>query len=271
MAALDPAECTELIENLTAISVSAALAVRQASKNANMRLKTDGSPVTAADEAAEATIRAGVARLVPPFPMISEERAERDTPSGDGSSVILVDPLDGTRDFVAGRDEYTINIALVTDGMPVLGVITAPALGLIWRGVVGRGAERMELGSDGKVSRSLTIHTRRAPERELVTMVSRSHIEARTQAYLGGLAHVTVVPCGSALKFCRVAEGSADHYPRLAPTRDWDVAAGHAILEAAGGCVIAPDGGRLVYGSLGLRIPGFLAWGEPQLAARIMG
>jgi 3'(2'), 5'-bisphosphate nucleotidase len=271
VAALDPAGYADLIENLTAISVSGALAIRQASQDANTRLKADGSPVTAADEAAEAVIRDGVARLMPPIPMISEERAERDQPLAGGASVILVDPLDGTRDFIAGRDEYTINIALVTGGIPVLGVITAPALGLIWRGIVGRGSERLEFDDDGKVSQARTIHTQSAPEGKLVVVVSRSHIETRTRAYLDGLADATVVPCGSAVKFCRIAEGGADHYPRLAPTRDWDVAAGHAILEAAGGCVVAPDGGRIVYGSPELRIPGFLAWGEPKCATRIRG
>jgi 3'(2'), 5'-bisphosphate nucleotidase len=251
----------------TAISAAAALAILAAAADRGVHIKTDGSPVTAADEAAETVIRDGLERLVPSLPVISEERAERERPSAKGTSIILVDPLDGTRDFIAGRDEYTVNIALVTDGVPIVGVITAPALGLMWRGIAGRGSERMELTSDGKTSPPRAIHTRRfAAERDLDIMVSRSHLEARTQAYVAGLPRANLIPCGSSVKFCRLAEGAADLYPRLAPTHDWDIAAGHAILEAAGGSVIAPDGNRLVYGSSELLIPDFLAWADPARA-----
>ena len=270
MPALDQAAGDELMHALTAVSVAAALAIRHSSGNGRVRIKADGSPVTSADEASEAVIRRELERLAPAFPIISEEQAERDKPSVRGGSVILVDPLDGTRDYIAARDEYTVNIALVTDGVPALGVIAAPALGLIWRGIVGRGAERLEFANDGKALPPRPIHTRRAAENLIVT-VSRSHLEQRTQAYLDGLAQAKVIRCGSAVKFCRIAEGVADHYPRLAPTRDWDVAAGHAILAAAGGSVIAPDGGDLVYGTPDLRIPGFLAWGDAKRAARITG
>lgn len=252
-----------LLEALTEISAAAAMAVLRVSVNREVRTKADGSPVTAADEAAEAVICEGLARVSPGLPVISEERAEQAKPITGGRSVVLVDPLDGTRDYIAGRDEYTINIALVTDGVPVLGVITAPALGLVWRGIVGRGAERLEFAGDGQTAPPRPIHVRQAPDRDLTVMVSRSHLDARTKAYLAGLSPVQLIPCGSALKFCRLAEGAADHYPRLAPTRDWDVAAGHAILEAAGGRVIAPDGELLAYGTPELKIPGFLAWGDP--------
>jgi 3'(2'), 5'-bisphosphate nucleotidase len=219
----------------------------------------------------EAVIRDGLRRLAPAIPVISEEQVDHDQPRIERGSVLLVDPLDGTRDFIAGRDEYTINIAIVTDGTPMLGVITAPALGLLWRGIAGRGAERLEFGHDGKVARPHAIHTRRPAPRELIVMVSRSHLEARTQAYVDRLPQPKLIPCGSAVKFCRVAEGTADHYPRLAPTRDWDVAAGHAILNAAGGSVIAPDGGLLGYGTKELKISGFLAWGDPKAQRSVMG
>ncbi len=256
----DFAAGADLMDVLTTISMSAAAAIRRCGTG-DVRIKADGSPVTAADEAAEAVIHDGLASLGPALPVISEERAEREKPTVKSASYFLVDPLDGTREFIAGRDEYTINIGLVADGMPILGVITSPALGSIWRGIVGRGAERLEFSS-AKVSPPQAIHTRPRPEGELRVMVSRSHLDARTRAYLDGLPRMQRVASGSAIKFCRLAEGAADLYPRLAPTRDWDVAAGHAILAAAGGSVVAPDGAALIYGSPGLRIPAFIAWGD---------
>jgi 3'(2'), 5'-bisphosphate nucleotidase len=263
---LNAAACAELMEALTPICAGAALAILEAPRG-SARIKADGSPVTAADEAADAVIKAGLDRLAPQLPVISEENAGPNRPAFAGASVILVDPLDGTRDFIARRDEYTINIALVTDGLPVLGVMAAPALGLIWRGIAGRGAERMEFSRDGETSPPRPIATRRFAAEAPSIMVSRSHLDARTQTYVGALPGATLIPCGSALKFCRLAEGAADLYPRLAPTHDWDTAAGHAILTAAGGAVTAPDGGPVVYGTPKLLIPAFLAWGDPTRAS----
>jgi 3'(2'), 5'-bisphosphate nucleotidase len=252
-----------LLDGLTGISVAAALAILRLRATDGLRTKADDSPVTAADEAAEATIRDGLARLAPDFPVVSEEEDERDRPAVTGGRLILVDPLDGTRDFIAGRDEYTINIGVLNDGEPVLGVIAAPALGLIWRGVVGVGAERMEFDRDGTLAPPTAIRARKYVAERCTVMVSRSHLDARTTDYLAGLPHAKLLRSGSAVKFCRLAEGSADIYPRLAPTCDWDVAAGHAILKAAGGVVAAPDGNPIVYGTAERRIPGFLAWGDP--------
>jgi 3'(2'), 5'-bisphosphate nucleotidase len=251
-----------LTGELTAISVAAADAIRRSHwQGEGVRIKADESPVTAADEAAEAVIRDRLARLDPLTPVISEERAEREPPTLRGASFFLVDPLDGTREFIAGRGEYTVNIGLVCDGAPILGVIAAPALGLIWRGIVGRGAERLEFAA-GKTSQPQAIRTRARPEHALRVMVSRSHLDARTQAYVDGVPGAELVRCGSSVKFCRLAEGAADLYPRFGPTRDWDVAAGHAILAAAGGGVCAPGGAPLAYGTPQLRIPAFLAWGD---------
>ena len=268
MPTLDTAACAGLMDALTALSASAANAIGEAAANGQVRQKADGSPVTAADEAAEAVICEGLARVAPAVPIISEEQAagaRPQPPTCAGASYFLVDPLDGTREFVAGRDEYTINIALVSGGAPILGIITAPARGLTWRGIVGRGAERIAL-ADGKSSPPSLIHTRPRAEREIVIMVSRSHLEARTRAYVEGFPQAKLVQCGSSVKFCRLAEGSADLYPRLAPTRDWDIAAGHAILKAAGGHVTAPDGSPLIYGSADLSIPAFVASGDPITA-----
>jgi 3'(2'), 5'-bisphosphate nucleotidase len=246
------------MEALTALSISAAAAIQAAAGTAEVRLKADGSPVTTADEAADALIRAGLRELAPSLPVISEESGPRPRLGGGDDSYFLVDPLDGTREFVAGRDEYTVNIALMRGGEPILGIITAPAFGLIWRGVVGRGAERIAFAAE-QSSSPCAIHARKNPEGELVILASRSHLEARTRAYLDRFPEAEVMQCGSSIKFCRLAEGVADLYPRLSPTHDWDIAAGHGILKAAGGDVRAPDGSPVVYGSTELLIPAFIA------------
>ena len=267
MPTLDAAACAAFLDELTGITMQAAAAILDFATDAGVRSKADGSPVTAADEAAEAIICDGLKRLAPDVPVISEEHAAREKPKPiAGGSYFLVDPLDGTREFIAGRDEYTVNIALMTDGAPLLGIICAPALGIFWRGVVGRGADRILAADTGM---PISIHTRRRPESETVVMVSRSHLEARTKSYVDGLPGTKLVQSGSSIKFCRLAEGFADLYPRLAPTHDWDIAAGHAILKAAGGSVTAPDGRALVYGTDALLIPAFLAWGDPAHAAPI--
>ncbi len=265
MPILDAAACAELLDALTAIIAEAARLVCTFKAGDNVRRKADGSPVTAADEAAEAAIRESLTRLVPVLPIVSEEQRQRPTIDAT-TSYFLVDPLDGTREFIAGRGEYAINIALMTRGAPILGIIAAPALELIWRGIVGRGAERIALSADGKQSAPSTIHTRKPPQRGGIALVSRSHLDERSKAYLDNFPQMQRIACGSAQKFCRIAEGSADLYPRLAPTHDWDVAAGQAIVEAAGGWVVAADGAPIRYGTTELIIPGFIASGNPDAA-----
>jgi len=266
---LDPADYPDALNALTQISIAAAGAIR-GKLGGTVRTKADGSPVTSADEAAEAVIADGLARLGGSFPIVSEESAESTTLPAKSDRYYLVDPLDGTKEFIAGRDEYTVNIALLSEGFPVLGVITAPALGLIWRGIVGRGAERLEFVAE-KALPPQPIHSRSVPAGECIVMVSRSHLDAPTEAYLHRLPHVRRIGCGSSLKFCRLAEGAADHYPRLGPTMDWDIAAGHAILVAAGGIVTGLDGSALQYGTPDLRIPSFLAWGNPAGGEKKLG
>jgi 3'(2'), 5'-bisphosphate nucleotidase len=254
--------CEALMEELTVIAARAAAAIRQCGA-ASLRHKADGSPVTAADHAAEAVILQDLKRLAPGIPIVSEERSTEDqahaaTPRD--ATYFLVDPLDGTREFIAGRDEFTVNIALINLGAPLIGVIAAPAADVVWRGIVGRRAERMTLIDQ---SGRTVIRTRpRSPHP--VIMISRSHLDSSTKAYLASLAQASSVTCGSSIKFCRVAEGSADLYPRLAPTHDWDVAAGHALVLAAGGDVRAVDGAPLVYGTLKRLIPNFIARGNPR-------
>jgi 3'(2'), 5'-bisphosphate nucleotidase len=265
----DAAACDNLVDEITKITAHAAETILDIAKKPDVRSKADGSPVTSADLAAEAIICDGLRRLAAGVPVISEEHAARDKPAFRGGSYFLVDPLDGTREFIAGRDEYTVNIALMTDGAPLFGIICAPALGDLWRGIVGRRAERISLAS--LTDPPIQIHTRPRPKSEAVVMVSRSHLEARTKSYVDGLPRTKLVQSGSSIKFCRLAEGSADLYPRLAPTHDWDIAAGHAIVKAAGGGVTAPDGTPLVYGTNDLLIPAFLAWGDPANAVLVKG
>jgi 3'(2'), 5'-bisphosphate nucleotidase len=258
---LDAAACAELMDALTEIAARASEAILQVAGNVDVRNKDDGSPVTAADEAAEAVICDGLKRLAPSVPVISEEQASHERPQlGPSGSYFLVDPLDGTKEFISGRDEYTVNIAIVTNGTPILGIVTAPAAGIAWRGIVGRGAERLPIAG-GNIAPG-PIHARRCPGDELLVMVSRSHLEERTKTFIEKFPKAKLVQCGSSVKFCRLAEGAADLYARLAPTHDWDIAAGHAVLAAAGGKTTAPDGSAVTYGSAKLLVPAFLAWGD---------
>jgi 3'(2'), 5'-bisphosphate nucleotidase len=262
MARLDAAESAELMQALTEISVHAALVIREAGRGGVQR-KADGSPVTTADLASEAAIRDGLLRVAPSLPIVSEEQAGPERPLPRDAAYFLVDPLDGTREFIGGQDEYAVNIALMTGGAPILGIIAGPALGLVWRGIVGRSAERIAFAADGSCAAPERVHARPRPHNGLSVLVSRSHLDPRTQAYLDSLPNPRTVGCGSAVKFCRIADGSADLYPRLAPTRDWDIAAGHALVEAAGGRVRAPDGTPVVYGTPERLIPGFIASADP--------
>ena len=259
-----------LMDALTASVVRASAAILAIAPGAlATRHKTDASPVTAADEASQAVLLTDLAELLPALPVVSEE-AVSDRTAPPGTDFILVDPLDGTREFVEGRPEYTVNVALVRDRTPVVGFVAAPALGLLWRGVVGHGAERLRFAPDRTAAVEATaIRARAAPER-LVIALSRSHLDPDTAAVAEQLPIAERLVCGSSLKFCRIAEGSADVYPRLSPTSEWDVAAGHAVLAAAGGTVTRPDGSALTYGTgrNNFLIPGFLAWGDPAAARR---
>jgi 3'(2'), 5'-bisphosphate nucleotidase len=232
-------------------------------RNVTVHTKNDESPVTAADEAAHRVIVGGLRQMLPRISVVSEEASGE--PADLSGDFILVDPLDGTREFIAGRDEYTVNIALLRGGVPVVGVVAAPALDMIWRGAAGR-AERLALAG-GSANQ---IRTRAFPATGRTAAASRSHADAASEAFIARFAPVTTVTCGSALKFCRVAEGVVDIYPRLGPTSEWDVAAGHALVVAAGGAVTSPDGSVLPYGqaSQGFRMRGFIAWGDPA-AARV--
>jgi 3'(2'), 5'-bisphosphate nucleotidase len=264
-----------LLDELTTV-VSAAGAAILATRSGSLdtRTKPDLTPVTACDHAAEAVILEALARLLPGMCIVSEEAVGRALPQRIPDSFVLVDPLDGTRELVAGRDEFTINLAIVGDGRPRLGIVAAPAHGLLWRGLEGRGAERLRLSPGAPASAAQArspIRTRPAPPSGLIAAISRSHLDPQTQAYLARLPIGERHPCGSAVKFCQVAEGCADVYARLSPTCEWDVAAGHAVLAAAGGVVNTPEGAPVSYGRMAEKfgVPAFIAWGDPSAAARL--
>ncbi|MBU6458730.1 MAG: 3'(2'),5'-bisphosphate nucleotidase CysQ [Bradyrhizobium sp.] len=260
---------TQLVEPLTELVIRAGAAILAVSRvDLNIDGKPDGSPVTDADVVADRVIGEGLARLAPTIPAVSEERVHLVRSSLRGS-FFLIDPLDGTKEYIAGRSEFTVNLALVSEGTPLLGIIGAPALGLIWRGLVGQGAQRLT-ASGSSAGAATAIRTRRIPQpgRPWVAAVSRSHGDARTEAFIDGRPGAIRSVLGSAVKFGRVAEGSVDIYPRLAPTCEWDIAAGHAIVTAAGGKIADARGNALKFGqgTSNFIVPEFVAWGDPTAA-----
>jgi 3'(2'), 5'-bisphosphate nucleotidase len=260
---------TGLADALTALVAQASAAILAIAPAAlATRLKADHTPVTAADEAADAVIAAGLARLLPGMAIVSEEGGQRADAPGD--TFVLVDPLDGTKEYIAGRDEYTVNVAVVRNGAPIAGVVCAPGKKTIWRGLVGKGAERLHLHND-KAQGPEKIAARKWPSGKPVAAVSRSHLDPKTEAFLAKLGPVDANAAGSSVKFCRIAEGVVDVYPRLGTTCEWDIAAGHAVLAAAGGVVTDPNGGALRYGNVAgnFRVPSFLAWGDPAKARAV--
>jgi 3'(2'), 5'-bisphosphate nucleotidase len=259
-------EISSLLDGLTAIASQAAAAILAVPRgDLKRRDKADLSPLTAADEASDAVILDGLSRLMPDVAVLSEESSAARPMPGSGRRLFIVDPLDGTREFLAGLDEYVVNIALIENGAPVAGVIAAPARGLIWRGAIGHGAERLALSGDA-ANKPFAISVRKRPASGARILISRSHLDPATDAYADRLTKPDKIACGSALKFCLLAEGSADLYPRLAPTSEWDIAAGHALLLAAGGDVRKPDGSALRYGeghaAGNFLVPAFVAAGE---------
>ena len=221
-----------------------------------VRDKEDASPVTEADTRAEHVILEGLARCAPGIPVVAEESvAAGHVPEVGDRPFFLVDPLDGTREFIGRNGEFTVNIALVEDGTPTAGVVHLPALGeTYW--TAGDGTAWRVRG-DGAPER---IACRR-PGRGLVAIASRSHRSAETDAFLRRFGVAETVSAGSSLKFCRVAEGAADLYPRLGRTMEWDIAAGHAIVAAAGGSVETLDGRGVAYGKPGFENPHFVVRG----------
>ncbi|MES2857819.1 MAG: 3'(2'),5'-bisphosphate nucleotidase CysQ [Pseudomonadota bacterium] len=223
--------------------------------------KDDRSPLTAADLAAHRCIVSGLAALTPDIPVLSEESRDIEIARRrEWSTLWLVDPLDGTREFIKRNGEFTVNIALIEEGVATFGVIQQPVTGTLWHGARGAGAFRRDGDSEG------TIRVRLPATMPLRVAASRSHRDERTQALLDALPDSEAVACGSSLKFCRIAEGGIDLYPRFGPTSEWDTAAGQAILEAAGGAVVDARGRPLRYNQRDTLLNGdFLAFGDIAL------
>lgn len=257
-----------LLHALAELAVEAGRAILDVYDGAAIavRAKDDRSPVTDADERAEAILLDGLAGLFPGVAVVAEEASSRDgAPTSCPATFLLVDPLDGTREFLARNGEFTVNVGLVMDGRPTLGVVHAPALGATWLGAEGGGARvaRAAIRDMPGADAFAPIAARHAPAAGLCAVASRSHADPETEAYLATLGVAHRRSAGSSLKFCLVAEGEADVYPRFGPTMEWDTAAGHAVLAAAGGSVTKPDGSAFTYGKAagGFRNGGFVAWG----------
>jgi 3'(2'),5'-bisphosphate nucleotidase len=269
---LDRANREEIALFLAKAALAAGPAVMEEyERGCTVASKEDGSPVTSADQRAEVIICQYLARLAPMPPVCAEESMAGGAPVEVAERFLLVDPLDGTREFLAGNGEFTINVALIERGAPVAGAVYAPAIGRLWVG--GETAFTCEapvgaaLPADGSRRR---IRSRRAPT-SLVAFASRSHLDSESDSFLKKLPIGETRFAGSSLKFCLIAEGLGDVYPRFAPTMEWDTAAGDAVLRAAGGDVLDPSGLPLSYGRVdnGLRNGPFIAWGDPTAAKRL--
>ena len=244
-----------------------AVMMRHYAKDLAVEFKPDNSPVTRADRDSETIALAAIAALVPTIPIVSEESAgdcTRELPP----RFFLVDPLDGTKEFINKRDDFTLNIALIDGGRPVFGLVYAPARERL--GITVAAGEAVEArliannaGADFAALHTRPLRVRSSPSGGLTALVSRSHLDPDTEAFLARLTIAERTSAGSSIKFLEIAAGGADVYPRLGPTMEWDTAAGQAILEAAGGRVVDLEDKPLAYGKTarGLRNPSFVAWG----------
>ncbi len=240
------------------IHEAGALVMRVYATDFQVEIKGDQSPVTLADQCAEKVIFEGLHRIAPGIPVVGEEAASAGDIPDVSNRFWLVDPIDGTKEFISRNGEFTVNIALVDHGLPVLGLVLAPALGRLFGGAAGLGA----WVEDRQGRRAIAV--RPVPEAGLTVVGSRHHgDDAAVEALLAGRRVASRRTVGSSLKLCLVAEGAADVYPRFGRTMEWDTAAGDAVLRAAGGAVRTLDGRVLAYGKPGFENPDFAAWGAP--------
>lgn len=265
-----PIDAEKLTLALRGIAIAAGGIIMKYYETAmDTRKKDDSSPVTIADEEAEHYILRELKILTPWIPVIAEELAAAGGLPDVGSQFWMVDPLDGTREFLDRNGEFTVNIALIRDGEPVLGVVYAPAIQRMFY-AAGPGAcfeqrvdphQGPERAPDGEPKR---IRARRPGDDGFVVIASRSHRDKKTDEFLAAYHVKEIVAAGSSLKFCVLAAGEADLYPRHGPTMEWDTAAGQAVLTAAGGRVTNMDGTPFTYGKPDFRNPHFIAWGAPK-------
>ena len=259
-------DCDAIAEIFAELTIEAAVVVMNVyAGDPNARQKADRSMVCDADERAEALILAGLADRLPWLPVVAEEAASRGEKPKCGRAFILVDPVDGTREFLHRNGEFTINIALILDGVPCAGAVYAPAINRLWMAGTHAYACDIEPGSTiPPVASRRPIRVRAVPGEGLTALASRSHADAQTELFLAALPIAERRCAGSSLKFCILAEGAADVYPRFGQTMEWDTAAGDAILRAAGGSVVDETGVLLRYGKAEThyRNGPFIAWGD---------
>ena len=265
-----PADLDGLAEKLAELAMRAGQEILSVygAQDPGVRLKADQSPVTNADERAEAVILNGLHDLLPGIPVLAEEAASRGERPDLAPVFVMVDALDGTREFLNRNGEFTVNIALILDGVPRCGAVFAPVLGRVWYGAHHAFACDVAVGSTQLPASRAPIHVRQAPEK-LCALVSRSHGDEQTEDYLTQLPIGSRTTIGSSIKFCRIAEGEGDVYVRFSPTMEWDIAAGHAVLAAAGGDIVNLNGAPLIYGKSDLHNPPFIAWGDMSIKNRL--
>jgi 3'(2'), 5'-bisphosphate nucleotidase len=252
-----------LMDGLITAAVEAGAAIMAVfAGDFDVQVKADQSPVTVADQAAETVILDALARLAPGVPVVAEEEVAAGHIPDVGARFFLVDPLDGTKEFIRRGTDFTVNIGLIENGGPTLGVVFAPARNALYIGDVALGDAWRETRRPGDVASGARVVLKvRPPGERLTAVASKSHDTPETEAYLKAQGVAERVSIGSSLKFCLVASGEADLYPRPAPTCEWDTAAGHAVLLAAGGVVYDLSGAPLPYGKPKFFNPGFLALG----------
>lgn len=268
MTATEPDDDDALAEALIATVIAAGkAAIEIYRQDFAVEAKGDASPVTEADRRAEAIILADLARLAPDIPVIAEEACAAGVVPAVADRFFLVDPVDGTREFIGRNGDFTVNVALVRDGIPVLGLVYAPVHGMLYLGRPS-GAEAIEVG-DGAIIARTAITAAAEPRDAPRIIASRSHRTPETDAFIGSFPGASIVSAGSSLKFCLMAAGKADLYPRMGPTMQWDTAAGDAVLRAAGGSVTDMEGHPLRYGPNGRA--GAMAFANPWFVARGTG
>ena len=267
---MDHVELESVLRTL-ALEAGAAILQVYARAELDVQAKADASPVTEADLAADAIICAGLAAAFPDVPIVTEEQAG--SHSLQAGRFLIVDPLDGTKEFIQRRGDFTVNIALVEDGIPVRGVVYAPARGrLFYTRADGTSVEETGPHLPGQPGPCRVLRTAEPDDSALRVVASKSHRDAQTDAYIGRYKVADLVSAGSSLKFCLVAAAEADLYPRFGPTMEWDTAAGDAILRGAGGQVLGlPESTVLRYGKPGFRNPGFLAYAPGMALASLDG
>lgn len=229
----------------------------------DVQTKSDQSPVTIADQRAEAILLEAIRHISPNMPVVAEEEASAGRiPDISNTSFFLIDPLDGTKEFISGGTDFTVNIAVIEGNRPVFGIIYVPVSDTLYVGGFGEASCVMGFATGDPIEKR--IHVRKSDPDCIGIITSRNHMDDDTRAFMSHYDNADIVPAGSSVKFCRVAEGLADIYPRFGPTMEWDTAAGQAVLEAAGGRVLNPDGSPFQYRKPDFKNGAFIALGDPK-------